>query len=290
MLTERILRAGRATRHLPWLRGLEIVRRGYQVLIQRPDNWRLRIDDLDGDLKLDVDPREYIGISLWHKPEIFEKGERDIFCGNIRPGTVALDVGANIGIYSLLGAKRGAQVFAIEADPRNAAQLRRHVEINGFESRVTIFEMAAADRPGMVRIYRNPINSGGSNCFDGCDPVDVPARTIDSLDLPPIAICKMDVEGAEARAILGMRHTITRSPDFKLCVEYNPTLSLGDCSPLAEVLHAIFDYVQVIGGRRIEKGARPDQFCDLFCANVRPQVDWSRVEAFATQMKDPTPQ
>jgi FkbM family methyltransferase len=290
MVTETVLRAGRVTRYLPWLRGLEIVRRGYRKVIRRPDGWTLRIDDFDGDLKLDIDPRECVGITVWHKPDIFEKKERDIFCENIHPGTMALDIGANIGVYSLLGAKRGAHVFAIEADPSNAAKLRHHIELNGMEAGVTVFEMAASDKPGSVTIYRNPINSGGSNCFGGSQPVAVQARTIDSLDLPPIEICKMDVEGAEARAIVGMKETISRSPDFKLCVEYNPTLMVGDCSPLADVLHTIFESVHVIGGHKLPEGIRPKGFCDLFCTKVRRGIDWDRAAGFATRMKDPIAQ
>lgn len=287
MLTEGLLRAGRITRYLPWLRGLELVRRVYKVIIPRQNDWTLRVNDFDHDLKLDIDPRECVGITVWHKPEIFEKSERKIFCENIFPGDVVLDVGANIGVYSLLGAKRGGIVHAIEADPRNAQRLKNHVRLNGFESRIKVFEIAAMDHSGTLSIFRNPINCGGSNCFDGTDRVDITACTIDSLDLPPIDICKMDIEGAETRAILGMQKTIGRSPNLRLCIEYNPTLSMGDCSPLADVLHEIFGSVEVIGGRRLQPGERPTGFCDLYCTAVRREVDWESVREHALKIKGP---
>ena len=78
-----------------------------------------------------------------------------------------LDVGANIGIYTLLAAKRGARVFAIEADPRNVEKLRHHVHLNGFDDRVTILPIAVGDKEGTVTIYRFPGNWGHSNLFEG---------------------------------------------------------------------------------------------------------------------------
>ena len=62
------------------------------------------------------------------------------------PDSVVLDVGANIGIYTLLAAKRGARVIAIEADPRNVEKLRHHVHLNGFDDRVTILPIAVGDK------------------------------------------------------------------------------------------------------------------------------------------------
>jgi FkbM family methyltransferase len=273
MITETLLQAGRVTRYLPWLRGLELVRRVYAKTIPRPDGWTMRIEDFDGDLKLEVDPREFMGITLWHKPEIRERRERDLFCAAIRPGSVVLDVGANIGIYSLLAAKRGARVFAFEADPKNAARLRHHVALNGFDSRVTIHEMAALDGEGSVNIYRNPNNCGGSSCFRGEDGTQVPAGTIDSLNLPPVEMCKMDIEGSESRALMGMRETIVRSPRFKLCIEYNPTV--GDGSALMHLLHATFRQVRIIGGRVLETGETPEKFCDLYFSDRLPQFNWN---------------
>ena len=273
MLLEPLLRAARITRYLPWLRGIELVRRFYSVTLPRPANWSLRVDDFDRDLKLDVDPREFVGISIWHRPELFEKKERQLFCSAIGPGARVLDVGANIGLYSLLAAKRGASVFAIEADPQNAAKLRHHIEINGFGERVAVFEFAAFDEPSTISLFRNPINSGGSNCFDGTDEVTIPANTIDSLGLPPIDICKMDIEGAEARAILGMQETITRSKGMRLFVEYNPTLTV-DPRPLIGLLHSVFGNVRVIGGPILAYGEAPKGFCDLECSQVRTEIQW----------------
>ena len=55
-------------------------------------------------------------------------------------------MGANIGIYTLLAAKRGARVFAIEADPKTVEMLRRNIHLNGFDHRVTVFPSRWATR------------------------------------------------------------------------------------------------------------------------------------------------
>src|SRR5713101_535909 len=135
------LRLARATQYLPQFRGLSALLNLYRRLI--PSSALFRINDFDGDLKLDISVCETIGVNLWHVPRLFEKQEREAFCSAITPMTVVLDVGANIGIYTLLAAKRGARVFAIEADANNILALRNHIEVNGFASRVTVFEMAA---------------------------------------------------------------------------------------------------------------------------------------------------
>ncbi len=268
MLVTSLLKWGRITRHLPWLRGLELIRRVYAATLPFPPEWTIRVEDFDGDLKLDVDPREFIGIQVWHRPELFEKEERKLLCSAVGPGSVVLDVGANIGIYTLIAAKRGAKVFAIEGDPSNAARLRHHIELNGFGDRVTLFELAAADRSGALTMYRNPINWGGSNCFGGKDPVSVPCEKIDSLGLPPIDICKMDIEGAELSALTGMEETIGRSPKLKLLIECNPSRTP---EPLVRFLLSRFAEALVVGGGKLASDHPPSGLCNLWLSAPKVQ-------------------
>ena len=230
---------------------------------------RLSVDDFDGDLRLEnLDVRETVEINVWHRPEFYDKNQRKLFCDAIEPGSVVLDVGANIGVYTLLAAKRGARVFAIEADPRNLEMLRHHVHLNGFDDRVTIFPIAVGSNEGAVTLYRFPGNWGHSNLFEGTDPVQVPCRTIDSLDLPPIGVCKMDIEGSELSALKGMEATIQRSPRMKLLIEYAEVL--GASAEMTDFIRARFAPVYAIRQPPLRaKGplssrTRPPQFCDLW--------------------------
>jgi FkbM family methyltransferase len=258
-----MLRLTRATRFLPRIRGVgRIVGTVQSLYLPFVDRRRLyRISNFDGDLQLDVNPAETIGAALWHIPQLYERHERQVFCASIRPGCTVLDVGANIGIYTLLAAKRGAKVFAIEFDPQNAKMLRHHISLNGFEDSVTVFDLAASDHEHRVDLRRNPRNSGGSTIVPGDS---IPARTIDSLNLPLIDICKMDIEGSEVAALRGMRETIRRSRGMKLLIEYSA--NLRPAGKLLVLLHSQFAHIAVAGKPELRE-KNPPAYCNLWCWN-----------------------
>ena len=251
-MTHAFLRIGRVTRYLPRVKGLSSLLSAYRRVW--PAGIRLEISDFDGNLRMSVDPTEAIGINLWHATRQFEAEERRAFCASIKPGSVVLDVGANIGIYTLLAAKRGARVFSIEADPKNVNSLRQNISLNHFDN-VTVFPFAACDKAGELKLFRNPSNSGGSNVFSGEPSGVIPAITIDSLNIPSIDVCKMDIEGSELSALKGMTETIARSPNMKLFIECSDRH--GDTTPLLNFLHSSFSRVITTNGKEISK------FCDL---------------------------
>ena len=265
-----LLQWGRVTKHLPYIRGLGALRSVYATALS-PRVSQQRVPDFDGDLLMDVDIRETIGFNIWHRPSAYEAQERRLLCEAIKRGSVVLDIGANMGLYTLLAAKRGATVFAIEADPQNVEVLRHHVHINGFDDRVTILFMAAMDRTVTVNLFRSQGNSGHSSLYEGGDAVEVPGKTIDSLGLPPIDVCKMDIEGAEGVALMGMRETIRRSPNLKMLIEYNPELKHAD--GLMEFICERFDSVYAVrkppfgvkGPLSVDR--KPPSFCNLWVFN-----------------------
>jgi len=256
-----LLRAGRVTRHLPRVRGFYKLRRFYEQFL--PQGFMVRAT-FDQDLIFDLDLRDNLGLFLWHFPNRYEKEEIEAFCSLVTPGCTVLDVGANIGLYTLLAAKRGASVFAVEADPGNAAMLRHHVRLNRLEDRVTILEMAVAEDERMISLFRHPLNRGESNILGrGHLSGTVPGRTLDSLDLPPLDICKMDIEGAELMALLGMKRTLERSPRLKLFIEYAE--SLGASQALLDFLHSHFSSVNVL--ETTDTQSRIPPFCNLLATH-----------------------
>lgn len=255
-----LLRAGRVTRYSPSRRGCTRLLRLYRKII--PEDFLIRIHDCDGDIMFDVNMRGDMDVNLWHFPELWEKEAREVFCASISPGCTVLDVGANIGFYTLLAAKRGARVFSVEADPLNVAMLRHHVDINGFNDRVTIFEMAATECEKAVSLYRHPFNLGETNIIQIGELSGMMAgRTIDSLNLPPIDICKMDIEGSEFLALTGMRRTLERSPHIKLLVEYAERF--GNCAPLIAYLRANFESVKVLEVNETMVSEKIPPMCNL---------------------------
>ncbi len=254
-----LLRAGQITRFLPREKGFYKLRGFYQRFL--PKEFRAR-ETIDGDLLLDLNLSDNLGLYLWHFPDLYEKREIEIFCSLVTPGCVVLDVGANVGLYTLLAAKRGARVFAIEADPMNAAMLRHHLKLNRLEDRVTVFEMAATETEETVSLYRSLPNMGESNIIEKGDSVgSVPGKPIDSLNLPSVDICKMDIEGAELMALHGMRRTLQRSPQLKLFVEYAE--AFRGSKALLEYLRTSFSRLEILESPQTDPRREIPSFCNL---------------------------
>ena len=128
--------------------------------------------------------------------------------------------------------------------------------------------MAAADKKGTVTLLHCPGNSGASSIYHGVDSVLVQSDTIDSLGLPPIAVCKMDIEGAELTALTGMRKTLEYSPGMKMLIEYNT--GLGKTDGLMKLIHEQFASVSIARASHAGKedllaiNQEPPSFCNLW--------------------------
>jgi FkbM family methyltransferase len=274
-----LLQAGRITRFLPREKGFYKLRNFYQRFL--PKGFLVR-KKFDGDLVLDLDLRDNLGLYLWHYPDLYEKKEIEAFCSFITPGCVVLDVGANVGLYTLLAAKRGARVFAIEADPLNAEMFRHHLKLNRLEEKVTFFQVAATEAEKTIPLYRSFYrsrpNMGESNVVQkGLVAGSVQGKTIDSLNLPPVDVCKMDVEGAEFMALKGMHHTLKQSPHLKLFVEYAKAFATSHA--LLEYLRANFSHLQVLEAPQTDPYGKMPDFCNIFATGFQSQPEQRGGEA-----------
>jgi FkbM family methyltransferase len=152
----------------------------------------------------------------------------------IREGDRVLDVGAFLGIYAILAARRagpGGRVLAFEPTPRSAALTRTHLEYNAVAGRVQLIEAAVSDRPGRAEFFEYAeayVNSLVSSPDAAAAPVrrDVQVVTIDDVcrqfDFVPTLI-RMDVQGAEIHALRGARDTIRKAgARLRLVVEMHP--------------------------------------------------------------------
>jgi FkbM family methyltransferase len=151
----------------------------------------------------------------------------------LRPGMHFLDCGANIGYFTLAGARMvgaGGRVDAIEPDPLNRARLEEHLRANGSPPQVRVHGVAASDSAGSVTLYHptgDAHNHGEASIVAGlagesAEAFVVPAARLDEVIDGVPDVVKMDVEGAELSAIRGMtRFLRTRTPPA-LIVEHNP--------------------------------------------------------------------
>jgi FkbM family methyltransferase len=145
------------------------------------------------------------------------------FRNAIMSGAVIYDVGANVGIYSLVASRAAGpagMVYSFEPLPRNLAYLRRHVAINNLQN-CQIVEKAVCDRQGTLAFATVAFSASMAHLSpDG--EVLVPSTTLDACvygeaRLRPPNILKIDVEGAEMGVLRGAAHTIT---------EFRPTIFL----------------------------------------------------------------
>ena len=143
------------------------------------------------------------------------------FLAAIGPEALVSDVGANIGWYSLLAARRTGprgRVVAFEPDSANVTSLRRNVRRNGFHNLLAV-PAAVADHEGW-QAFR--ADGGVMGKLDDAGTALVPVVTLDSWHrqaaTPAPDVVKIDVEGAEVAVIAGMAE-ILRSARPTLIIE-----------------------------------------------------------------------
>jgi FkbM family methyltransferase len=145
----------------------------------------------------------------------------------VKPGDRVADVGANIGFYTSVLARRVGErgrVYAFEPDVRNFAHLSARVRGLPQVERV---QAAVTDCDGTIDLYRSPDLHVDHRTYETDEPrarVAVPAVSLDRFlaDAPPLQFLKMDVQGAEYRALRGMAGVVARSPELVILMEVWP--------------------------------------------------------------------
>jgi FkbM family methyltransferase len=187
----------------------------------------------------------------------------------IRKGDVVYDAGANIGLYSRFMIQRfqASHVYAFEPMPGNRELLAANLKVGGCADKVTILPCAVGNQDGMVRFQVDDLTSN-SGTLDavargnasqsrrqyGLPPVtlEVAVSRLDTLvDTNAIAkpdVIKLDVEGAEAMALDGARHSLLKHRP-RLVIE------LHGAEAARSVLRVLWDIGFYCFGTLIAKGA-----------------------------------
>jgi FkbM family methyltransferase len=175
-----------------------------------------------------------------------EKLELTVLKDNIKPRQTVLDLGANLGFYSILTASlvgKHGRVFAFEPLPRNAELIKASLTENLYDN-ITVINAAVSNRVGKTKLYLSPYYTSEHSLFDlhystgiksTLDTIDVELITIDGFmkkdDKPKIDFIKMDIEGSEGHAIEGMENTIRESKKMTLLSEYWPNALMNSINP-----------------------------------------------------------
>ncbi|MDP1822131.1 MAG: FkbM family methyltransferase [Archangium sp.] len=151
------------------------------------------------------------------------------FVSAVPSGGVVLDVGANIGTYSLSAARKvgpDGRVFAVEPVARNVQSLCAGVYGNGFKN-VSILPIAASNATGVVPLLRNANSSNGIvdlHASVASADAFVPAQRLDFLlsGLDRLDVVKIDIEGHEPVAWSGLKSLLERHRP-RIFTEFSPT-------------------------------------------------------------------
>ena len=141
----------------------------------------------------------------------------------LNPGDCVIDIGANVGYYTMVAAKLVGTtgcVHAFEASPQVFSWLRTNAELNP-HANIHLHNQAVTDRCGDVTFYTaTAARTGYSSMRDLGDGTrskeSVPGVTIDSMleEIPSTRLVKIDVEGAELLVLSGMRGLIERDRPY----------------------------------------------------------------------------
>lgn len=203
-------------------------------------------------------PAAGLELKLKHSSADYEAGTNELpvqhaIVHHLGPGAVFYDVGANIGFFSLLAARRVANtgaVHAFEAIPACARALRLNAARNGLH--VAVHECAVSDAEGTIEVMQAK-HPGGSSIaerpHDYVRSLEVRSTTLDAVvegGAPAPTMVKIDVEGAELAVLAGASRLLTQRPPVVLCEVDDPSSSGAEHR--AELVRAVLERV----GYRVE--------------------------------------
>ena len=179
-------------------------------------------------LKMHSNTPDRLLASFFWKTAILESYETQLLPQLVKPGMRVVDVGANIGYYTLLLARLvgpNGEVIAFEPDLNNYRLLTKNAARNHFAS-ITAVNKAVADYNGRARLFINKGHRGDHRIYAGNEPraaVAIEATTLDAyLAGSAIDVVKMDIQGAEMLAFKGMAATIALNPELIILTEFSP--------------------------------------------------------------------
>jgi FkbM family methyltransferase len=190
---------------------------------------------------------DMIGSYIW----LFGEWEPDLsrfIASRLHNGDVFVDVGANIGYYSLLAARSvgdGGSVVAIEASPAIFDDLRANTACDASCERIRLVNKAAAEESGTVTVFAGPRHNTGMATTLAARGLHVES-TVEAMPLDQILtaeeitsarIIKIDVEGGEPGVLAGMSRLIPLlRPDVEIAVELSPEWWPNPCVEPIDVL------------------------------------------------------
>lgn len=237
--------------------------------------------------KLYVDCRDAVLAPWLLLDGLWEASVTAWFQRSVRPGDHVVDVGANIGYFSVLAAKlTGAtgRVVGFEPHPRLRPIAARNLAANAVHGHAEVREVAAWSEAAELTFHVREHYAVNSSL------TPLPAATLDQLGdteravavravalddeldgFGRVDVVKIDVEGAEVRALRGLRRTLDANPDARLLCEWAPAgiRALGDDpDELLELYRSLGRSATVLGDDGVERPVGWDEVRSSAYANL----------------------
>ncbi len=224
--------------------------------------YRDRIALVERGIRLELDSSDDLGRRVLCNA--YEVEELALLPTLVAPDDVCIDVGANVGLYTTALANLvgpDGRVLAFEADARNVEHLRRNVELNNFDSRVSIYDVAVMDKRGTVEFNLRALGYSGHGSvhrYEGhLTSVSVPAVALDTVlaeqGITEVALLKVDVEGADMDVYAGARQALGRKAFRYILAEWNGFWFPG----LGWSVERFLSFFAEFGYHPVDPGLRP---------------------------------
>lgn len=205
------------TRFSPHVRGMGKIIPAFQRLGRAfPPSAQIQtIRDMDGDLRMELRLDDLVQSYIFWNPRGYDRHAIRVVRRELLPGDTFVDLGANVGYYSLIAAKLvgpSGRVVAVEPDPDNYAQLVHNVSLNGFDNVVAVMK-GVSGAQGRAPLYRNTSgNRGAHTLFPAPGKNETVAVEVDTLDhllggynVDKVDFLKLDIQGFEYRSLAASR-------------------------------------------------------------------------------------
>jgi FkbM family methyltransferase len=200
----------------------------------------------------------------------------------LNPDRDAMDIGANVGFYTVLLAKtlKDRKVLSVEPAPNAVARLKKNIELNGVQNKVIYFDGVVSDHLGeaeiKVVIGREEFSSMGEMIHPSVaeskyEKIKVSATTVDELvkenNLDP-GFIKIDVEGMEHKVLNGM-HEVLKNKRPVVMTELTDPLLKKNGSSSKEVIRFFESYgYEVTDPLSDELHPGEREFGDILCVPI----------------------
>lgn len=202
-----------------------------------------------GDFILGV-PSEEWGLAMFLSLNgYFEHGSEKLFCSVVKEGMTVIDIGANLGIYTLHALKAGCSVYSYEPTPATFELLKQNIKVNGFaeSQRSHIYNLAVGESEHAANFAVCKAMCGHNHISNEDENDDIIKIDVIKLDdhVPldkKIDFIKIDVEGEELNVLKGMKRIILNNPQIMILIEFAPENLIRAGSNPIELLKLINEY------------------------------------------------